>query len=53
MIRPSGKDPIDLPNMLFVGSKVRLTGHYMTVWRKDGGAWKVIADMGTTDPAKK
>jgi ketosteroid isomerase-like protein len=38
---------------LFVSDKVRLTGHYMTVWRKDGGAWKVIADMGTTDPAKK
>lgn len=35
---------------LFVGGKVRLTGRYMTVWRKDGDAWKVIADMGTTDP---
>jgi len=38
---------------LFVGGKVRLTGHYVTVWRKDGGGWKVIADMGTTDPGKK
>ena len=38
---------------LFVGGKVRLSGHYVTVWRKDGGAWKVIADMGTTDPVKK
>ena len=38
---------------LFVGGNVRLTGHYVTVWRKDGGVWKVIADMGTTDPGKK
>ena len=32
------------------GSRLRLTGHYVTVWRKIGGAWKVVADMGTTDP---
>ena len=38
---------------LFAGSKIRLTGHYVTMWRKEGGAWKVIADMGTTDPKKK
>jgi ketosteroid isomerase-like protein len=36
-----------------VGGKTRLTGHYVTVWRKEAGAWKFIADMGTTDPAKK
>jgi ketosteroid isomerase-like protein len=33
------------------GGKVHLTGHYLTVWKKDAnGAWKVAADMGTTDP---
>jgi ketosteroid isomerase-like protein len=31
-----------------------LTGHYVTVWRKDAsGAWKVIADIGTNDPKGK
>ncbi len=38
---------------LFVGGKTRLSGRYMTVWRNAGGSWKVIADMGTTDPVKK
>lgn len=38
---------------LFAAPKVRLTGHYMTVWRRAGGTWKVIADMGTIDPKKK
>ncbi len=33
------------------GNKLRLTGHYVTVWRKTEGGWKFIADMGTTDPA--
>ena len=37
---------------LFEAPKTRLTGHYMTVWRKVGGQWKVIADMGTTDPKR-
>jgi ketosteroid isomerase-like protein len=37
---------------LFEAPKARLTGHYMTVWRKVGRAWKVIADMGTTDAKK-
>lgn len=32
------------------GNRLRLTGHYVTVWRNVGGAWKVVADMGTTDP---
>jgi hypothetical protein len=34
------------------GKTLRLTGHYMTVWRNVGGAWKVAADMGTTDPRR-
>lgn len=37
---------------LFVAPKVRATGHYVTVWRKVDGQWKVAADMGTTDPEK-
>jgi hypothetical protein len=32
------------------GTRLRLTGHYVTVWRKVGGHWKVVADMGTVDP---
>ena len=32
------------------GPGVSTTGHYMTVWIKDKGAWKVRADMGATDP---
>jgi ketosteroid isomerase-like protein len=33
------------------GGKIHLAGHYLTVWTKDGsGAWKFVADMGTTDP---
>jgi ketosteroid isomerase-like protein len=33
------------------GRRHHLTGHYLTVWVKDAaGAWKVQADMGTTDP---
>jgi ketosteroid isomerase-like protein len=34
------------------GAEFQLTGHYMTVWRKVGDAWKFIADMGTTDAKK-
>jgi ketosteroid isomerase-like protein len=35
------------------GGTLTLTGHYVTTWKKDAsGAWKVIQDMGTTDPAK-
>lgn len=37
----------------FTAPKARATGHYVTVWRKVGGAWKVVADIGTTDPQKK
>lgn len=34
------------------GKRERQTGHYLTNWRKDAsGAWKVVADMGSTDPA--
>lgn len=29
------------------------TGHYMTIWVREEGAWKVRADIGATDPAKK
>ena len=29
------------------------TGHYLTVWVKEDGQWKVQADMGTTDIPKK
>ena len=32
------------------GKRLRLTGHYMTVWRNAAGTWKVVADMGTNDP---
>jgi len=32
------------------GSRLHLTGHYVTVWRKTGAGWKFIADIGTTDP---
>ena len=33
------------------GRRHQATGHYLTVWVKDAaGAWKVQADMGTTDP---
>jgi ketosteroid isomerase-like protein len=35
------------------GKRLHLTGHYVTVWRHEAGTWKVIADMGTTDPAPK
>ena len=31
-------------------SRLHLTGHYVTVWRKIGDDWKFIADIGTTDP---
>ncbi|HTT99382.1 MAG TPA: DUF4440 domain-containing protein [Rhizomicrobium sp.] len=32
------------------GARLHLTGHYVTVWRKTGGGWKFISDIGTTDP---
>jgi hypothetical protein len=35
-----------------VGPGVSTTGHYMTVWVKEVGSWKVRADMGSTDPKK-
>ena len=34
------------------GAEFQLTGHYMTVWRKETSGWKFIADMGTTDSKK-
>jgi hypothetical protein len=34
------------------GPDVSATGHYMTVWVKENGAWKVRADLGNTDPKK-
>lgn len=36
-----------------IGPGVSTTGHYMTVWVKEGGTWKVRADMGSTDPKPK
>ena len=35
------------------GGRLKLTGHYVTVWRKTGGSWKFISDIGTTDPQPK
>jgi hypothetical protein len=35
------------------GPGVRDTGHYMTVWVKEQGSWKVRADIGNTDPKPK
>ena len=35
------------------GPGVDATGHYMTVWVKESGAWKVRADLGSTDPKPK
>lgn len=37
---------------LFTAPKLRLTGHYVTVWRNESGRWKFVADIGTTDPKK-
>ena len=34
------------------GPDVSETGHYMTVWVKENGVWKVRADLGNTDPKK-
>jgi ketosteroid isomerase-like protein len=36
------------------GQRATSHGHYVTIWRKDkSGAWKVEADIGTTDPETK
>ncbi len=32
------------------GPGISTTGHYMTVWVKENGTWKVRADIGNTDP---
>jgi ketosteroid isomerase-like protein len=32
------------------GNRQRLTGRYVTVWRKTSKDWKFISDIGTTDP---
>jgi hypothetical protein len=34
------------------GPGVSSTGHYMTVWVRENGVWKVRADMGSADPKK-
>jgi hypothetical protein len=34
------------------GPGVSATGHYVTVWVKEKGSWKVRADLGNTDPKK-
>jgi hypothetical protein len=36
-----------------IGPGVSTTGHYMTVWVKENGTWKVRGDMGSTDPKPK
>ncbi len=36
-----------------IGPGVSATGHYMTVWVKENGTWKVRGDMGSTDPKPK
>ncbi len=33
------------------GGKNRERGHYLTVWRKVGGAWKVARDIAVPEPA--
>jgi ketosteroid isomerase-like protein len=35
------------------GAAFQLTGHYVTVWRKEASGWKVIADIGTQDPKQQ
>jgi len=35
-----------------IGPGVSTTGHYMTVWVKQNGVWKVRADMGSADPKR-
>jgi hypothetical protein len=35
------------------GPGISTTGHYMTVWVKENGVWKVRADIGSTDPKPK
>ena len=35
------------------GPGISSTGHYMTVWVKENGIWKVRADIGNTDPKPK
>jgi hypothetical protein len=32
-----------------IGKDSTDTGHYVTVWVKEGGVWRVQADIGTTD----
>ena len=33
-----------------IGPGVSATGHYVTVWVRENGMWKVRADIGNTDP---
>jgi len=36
------------------GSPIRETGKYSTVWKKQrDGSWKVVLDLGNSDPEKK
>lgn len=54
---PDGQEGWTAGSWLFTGidakgGALKLTGRYLTVWKKDSqGAWKVQADMGTVDPA--
>lgn len=34
-----------------IAGKQTAQGRYVTVWRKTGGAWKALMDIGNTDPA--
>lgn len=35
------------------GNKISQYGHYVTVWRKAGGAWKAVVDIGTTPGSER
>ena len=35
------------------GKRIIFHGHYLRVWRRVAGHWKVLADMGTTDHLPK
>jgi ketosteroid isomerase-like protein len=32
------------------GKVLTMPGHYLTIWKKQGGAWKVVADAVSTTP---
>ena len=31
------------------GDSILSTGHYVTVWKKEDGEWRVAVDIGNTD----